>query len=51
LWKQIALYLIDQHRQGNYPPEKITTTYDVKDFAAALADTKGGKTIKAVLKW
>jgi Zn-dependent alcohol dehydrogenase len=44
-------YLIDQHNKGQYPLERIVTTYDVKDFETAMKDTKEGKTIKAVLKW
>lgn len=47
----MAIYLIDQHSKGQYPLEKIITTYDVKDFETAMKDTKEGKTIKAVLKW
>ena len=47
----MAIYLIDQHGRGQYPLEKIITTYPVKDFETALKDTKDGKTIKAVLKW
>ena len=47
----MALYLIDQHSKGQYPLERIVTTYNVKDFETALKDTKEGKTIKAVLEW
>lgn len=47
----MAIYLIEQHGKGQYPLEKIVTTYAVKDFETALKDTKDGKTIKAVLKW
>ena len=47
----MALYLIDQHKKGNYPLEKIIFNYGIKDYAKAIQDTKEGKTIKAVLKW
>lgn len=44
-------YLIDLHRQGKLPLEKIIKYYDVKDFQSALHDAHSGKTVKAVLKW
>ena len=47
----MAPYLIGEHDKGNYPLEKIITTYDVQDYTQAIKDTKEGRTIKAVLKW
>jgi Zn-dependent alcohol dehydrogenase len=44
-------YLIDLHRQGKLPLEKIIKYYDVKDFQSALHDAHSGKTVKAVLLW
>ncbi|KAB9006574.1 hypothetical protein FH972_026928 [Carpinus fangiana] len=44
-------YLIEQHKAGKFPLEKLITYYDIKDHEKAFADTKGGRTIKAVLQW
>lgn len=44
-------FLIEQHRQGLYPLERILTYYDAKDYAQAFRDMKDGKVIKPVLKW
>ena len=44
-------YLIEQHKKGEFPLEKIITTYEVKDFEKAFNDTKEGKAVKAVLCW
>lgn len=42
-------FLIEQHRNGNFPLEKIIKTYDFEQFDAALQDMKSGKVIKPVL--
>lgn len=47
----MALYLIDQHRKGQYPLEKLIVHYDYKNFADAIKDMKDGRTIKPVLRW
>lgn len=47
----MALYLIDQHAQGNYPLEKIIEYYNADDYATAMKDMKEGRTIKPVLRW
>ncbi|KIH93306.1 alcohol dehydrogenase [Sporothrix brasiliensis 5110] len=44
-------YLIDMHRQGKLPLEKIIKYYDVKDYEAAIRDAHAGRTVKAVLRW
>ncbi|PNS14604.1 hypothetical protein CAC42_2661 [Sphaceloma murrayae] len=49
--RKMALYLIEQQRQGRFPLEKLIKTYDYRDFQQALDDTKSGRTIKAVLTW
>lgn len=43
--------LIEYHRKGQFPLEKIVTYYDVDDHEKAFADAKKGTTIKAVLRW
>ncbi|EEU36452.1 uncharacterized protein NECHADRAFT_94116 [Fusarium vanettenii 77-13-4] len=49
--KEMVPFLIQQHRKGLYPLEKIVTSYHVDDYTQAFQDMKDGKTIKAVLKW
>lgn len=48
---QIIPYLVEQHAKGNYLVEEVITFYDMKDHEKAIADTKTGKTLKAVLRW
>lgn len=42
-------YLAQQHASGNFPLEKISKTYDIKDVASAIADMELGRVIKPVL--
>ncbi|KAJ9609467.1 hypothetical protein H2200_005794 [Cladophialophora chaetospira] len=44
-------YMLEQHRQGHLPLEKIVSTYKYTEFARALDDMKTGKAIKPVLVW
>ncbi|PYH76801.1 hypothetical protein BO82DRAFT_358762 [Aspergillus uvarum CBS 121591] len=48
---QLIPFLIEQHRKGYLPLEKIVTYYPVGRFLQALKDLKDGKVVKAVLKW
>ena len=41
--------LIELHRQGRFPLEKLITTYPFEDIAEAMHDSETGKTIKPVL--
>jgi aryl-alcohol dehydrogenase len=41
--------LIKLNRKGQFPYERLITTYDFKDINKAFADTKAGITIKPVL--
>ncbi len=41
--------LIELHRQGRFPLEKLITTYPFEQIAAAMHDSETGKAIKPVL--
>ncbi|KAJ4328804.1 hypothetical protein N0V84_000814 [Fusarium piperis] len=43
--------LMALHRQGHFPVEKLCTVYSVKDFEKALADMRGGKVVKPIIRW
>lgn len=42
--------LIELHRQGRFPIERLTTQYRFEDINQAVHDTETGTTIKAVLR-
>ncbi len=42
--------LLELHRQGRFPLEKLVKTYGFDDLDVAIADTNAGRTIKAVLQ-
>lgn len=44
-------FLIEQHRQGKYPLERLIRYYNVTDSRQAFHDMKGGKVLKPVLIW
>ena len=44
-------YLIEEHKKGRFPLEKMITYYEVKNFEQAFADMSAAKTIKPVLVW
>ena len=44
-------FLIEQHRQGKYPLERLIRYYNVKDSRQALHDMKSGQVLKPVLIW
>lgn len=48
---QMLPYLIEQHRKGEFPLEKMITYYPVEEYQRALDDLKCGRAIKAVLRW
>jgi len=48
---EMVPYLIEQHKAGNFPIEKMIKYYDAKDFQTAFDDMKATKTIKPVLVW
>ncbi|MFG2732353.1 NAD(P)-dependent alcohol dehydrogenase [Streptomyces canus] len=41
--------ILDLHRRGRFPLERLVRTYPLADINAAVADSRAGKTIKAVL--
>lgn len=44
-------YLIEQHKAGRFPVEKLTKYYAATDFQLAFDDMKDARTIKPVLVW
>lgn len=42
-------HLVDLHRRGELPLDKLVTTYPFDDFAAAWAGAKAGEVVKPVL--
>lgn len=42
--------LLELHRQGKFPFEKLITSYDFHDINTACEDAESGKTIKPVLR-
>lgn len=43
--------MMEMHKAGRFPLEKMCTYYDVRDFQKAIADVKAGKIIKPILQW
>ncbi|CAJ0544181.1 Ff.00g034880.m01.CDS01 [Fusarium sp. VM40] len=43
--------LMELHRQGNFPVEKLCKVYSVKDFDTALSDLREGKVVKPIIHW
>lgn len=41
--------VLDLHRRGRFPLERLVRTYPLTDIDAAVADSRAGKTVKAVL--
>lgn len=48
---QMVPYLIDQHRRGRFPLERLVKTYDIDNFQIAIEDAKAGNCIKPVILW
>jgi aryl-alcohol dehydrogenase len=48
--EQFIPHLIDLHRAGKLPVERLVTFYDFADINQAVADSIAGKTIKPVLR-
>ncbi|KAL4744931.1 hypothetical protein BDW72DRAFT_211912 [Aspergillus terricola var. indicus] len=49
--EEMIPYLIEQHRKGRFPVQKLITRYQVENYQQAFHDLKLGHTIKAVLQW
>ncbi|KIV83496.1 hypothetical protein PV11_05517 [Exophiala sideris] len=43
--------MMDMHRDGHFPIDKICKTYPVEDLDLALEDIRSGKVIKAIFAW
>jgi Zn-dependent alcohol dehydrogenase len=44
-------FLIEQHKEGRFPLEKMINYYEVKNFEQAFTDMAAAKTVKPVLVW
>jgi aryl-alcohol dehydrogenase len=42
--------LLELHRQGRFPLDRLIDTYALNDINKAVEDLEGGKAVKAVLK-
>jgi aryl-alcohol dehydrogenase len=47
--KELIPRLVELHRQGRLPLEKLIRRYDFGDIDVAFADAAGGETVKPVL--
>ncbi|MFC0582295.1 NAD(P)-dependent alcohol dehydrogenase [Micrococcoides hystricis] len=47
---QLIPTILELHRQGRFPLEKLVKTYAFDDLEQAIADTSAGTTVKAVLE-
>ncbi|OIW30444.1 NAD(P)-binding protein [Coniochaeta ligniaria NRRL 30616] len=43
--------MMEMHRSGSFPLEKLCKFYDVEDYEQVLRDISEGKVLKAILKW
>ncbi|KAH6990023.1 chaperonin 10-like protein [Ilyonectria destructans] len=43
--------LMELHRQGHFPVDKLCKVYSVKDFDTALSDLRQGKVVKPIIHW
>ncbi|KAG8165155.1 hypothetical protein KVR01_005430 [Diaporthe batatas] len=43
--------LIELHRRGRFPIDKLCKVYSFKDFDQALEDMHSGKVVKPIIKW
>ncbi|KAG6363617.1 hypothetical protein INS49_008718 [Diaporthe citri] len=43
--------LIELHRKGRFPVDKLCKVYSIKDFDQALKDMHDGKVVKPIIKW
>ncbi|KAJ0119742.1 alcohol [Diaporthe amygdali] len=43
--------LIELHRKGRFPVDKLCKVYSIKDFDQAVKDMHDGKVIKPIIKW
>jgi aryl-alcohol dehydrogenase len=43
-------HLVDLHRSGDLPLDKLVTTFDFDDFAAAWEAAKTGQVVKPILR-
>jgi len=46
----VILDMVDAVMSGDFPMDKIVKFYDFKDINQAVADSKSGSTVKAILR-
>lgn len=44
-------YLIEKHKEGKFPMEKLIKVYDFDDCLQAFSDMQEGKVLKPVIRW
>ncbi|KAL4880568.1 chaperonin 10-like protein [Aspergillus karnatakaensis] len=49
--QEIIPRLVQWHKDGKFPVEKLAMIYPAEEMEKALADLKAGKVIKPILKW
>lgn len=50
-FKQFIPELIELHRKGRFPVDKLCKVYSIKDFDQAVKDMHDGKVVKPIIKW
>ncbi|KAJ5764737.1 hypothetical protein N7520_004296 [Penicillium odoratum] len=49
--REMIPYLIEKHKEGKFPLEKLIKVYDFNDFLQAFHDMNEGLVLKPVLRW
>ncbi|KAH8892174.1 NAD(P)-binding protein [Thozetella sp. PMI_491] len=49
--KKFIPEMMELHRSGHFPLERLCNFYDVKDYEKAILDVSEGKVIKPILRW
>ncbi|KAH6704185.1 hypothetical protein BKA61DRAFT_183695 [Leptodontidium sp. MPI-SDFR-AT-0119] len=49
--QQFLPFLMQAHKEGNFPVEKLITYYTYRDFQKAITDMKSAVVVKPVLLW
>lgn len=50
-YNQFIPELIELHRKGRFPVDKLCKVYSIKDFDQAVKDMHDGKVVKPIIKW
>ncbi|KAI9371910.1 chaperonin 10-like protein [Aspergillus egyptiacus] len=49
--KKFIPEMIQLHRSGRFPLEKLCAFYSINDFGQAISDVSAGKIVKPILRW